>query len=75
MGCFSSANVHKDRSNSKFGVYWYHILVCMGTSTNTITRLFLTRITSWIHAFYLGDLHSEKAFVQALDSPNFFCLF
>ena len=74
MGRFSSANVYKDRSNSKFGVYWYHILVCIGTSTNTITPLFLTRITSWIHASYLGDLYSEKAFVQALGIPNF-CLF
>lgn len=71
MGCFSSANIYKDRLNSKFGVYWYHILVPIGTSTKNITHLFLTRITSWIHAFYLGDLQSEEAFVQALDIPNF----
>lgn len=25
MGCFSSANIYKDRLNTKVGVYWYHI--------------------------------------------------
>lgn len=48
-------------------IYWY-----VEVHTNIIIRLFLTRITSWIHALYLGDLHSEKAFVQALDITNFF---
>lgn len=72
-GMFQQGNVYKDRSNSKFGVYWFHILVCMGTSTNSFTHLFLARISSWIHAFYLAGLHSEKASVHDLDTPDFFC--
>lgn len=70
-GCFSSANIYKDTPNFKFGVYWYHKLLCSGTSTKTIIHLFLTRTTSGIHAFYLEDLHSKQAFVQAVDIPNF----
>lgn len=71
MGYFSSANVYTDRWNSKFGVYCYHILVCIGTHKYHYSSISY-QDNQLDTCVLFGDLHSEKAFVQALDITNFF---